>query len=146
MLKEKTVDQLIRETWMAIAKLYNEEASKYGGTLSIGYVLLKIDPQIGTPSTSLASMLGMESTSLSRTLKKMEEKYLIFREPNPNDGRSVLINLTDYGKQMREKSKQTVLQFNESIEQNIPQKDLICLRKTIREILELVNNKQIFEK
>jgi len=146
MLKEKTVDQLIRETWMAIAKLYNEEASKYGGTLSIGYVLLKIDPQIGTPSTSLASMLGMESTSLSRTLKKMEEKNLIFREPNPKDGRSVLINLTDYGKQMREKSKQTVLQFNESIEQNIPQKDLICLRKTIREILELVNNKQIFEK
>ncbi len=144
MIKEKTIDQLIRETWMAIAKLYNEEASKYGGTLSIGYVLLKIDPQVGTPSTSLAPMLGMEATSLSRTLKKMEEKKLIYKEPNPKDGRSVLINLTEYGKQMREKSKETVLQFNEVIYQNVPEKDLNCLRITIGKILDLVNKKQIF--
>ncbi len=144
MLKEKTIDQLIRETWMSITKLYNEQASKYGGTMSIGYVLLKIDPEVGTPSTSLAPMLGMEATSLSRTLKNMEEKNLIFREANPNDGRSVLIKLTDFGCEMREKSKETVLKFNEVVANNINEKELKVFRKVISKILFMTSEKKIF--
>ncbi len=145
MLKEKTIDQIIRELWMSITKLYNEEAAKYGGTMSIGYVLLKIDPQIGTPSTALAPMLGMEVTSLSRTLKKMEDKGLIFREKNPTDGRSVLIKLTDYGCQMREKSKETVLNFNDAVKQNIAAQDLEIFKNVSTTMLNLVNERKIFK-
>ena len=144
MLKEKTIDQLIREVWMGITKIYNEEANKYGGTMAIGYVLLKIDPQVGTPSTALAPMLGMEATSLSRTLKKMEEKGLIFREPNPYDGRSVLIKLTDYGCKMRDKSKETVLHFNDVMQQHISEADLDTFKKVSNTILQLVNERKIF--
>ena len=144
MLKEKTIDQLIRELWMGITKMYNEQAAKYGGTMSIGYVLLKIDPQVGTPSTSLAPMMGMETTSLSRTLKKMEEKKLIFREPNPADGRSVLIKLTTYGCEMREQSKATVLHFNQVIRERIGEKEIEKFMKISNGILDMVNNKEIF--
>ncbi len=144
MIKEKTTDQLIKELWMAIAKLYNEEASKYGGTMAIGYVLLKIDPQVGTPSTALAPMLGMEATSLSRTLKKMEEKGLIFREKNPYDGRSVLIKLTEYGCQMREKSKEVVLKFNEVLNERIGEEKLEIFRSVSNDILKIVNNREVF--
>ena len=143
-MREKTIDQLIRETWMSITKLYNEEASKYGGTMSQGYVLLKIDTHIGTPSTSLAPMMGMEPTSLSRTLKKMEEKGLIFREDNPDDGRSVLIKLTDYGKEMREKSKETVLHFNEVLWQEIGEEDMHTFIKVFDKMIDLVNNGNLF--
>ncbi len=144
MMKEKTIDQLIRELWMGITKLYNEEANKYSGTMAIGYVLLKVDPQVGTPSTALAPMLGMESTSLSRTLKKMEDKQLIYREKNPYDGRSVLIKLTDYGCQMREKSKETVLGFNDVLQQNINPEDLLTFKKVSNQILKMVNNREFF--
>ena len=68
--------------------MYNEEASKYGATMAIAFTLLNIDKD-GTPSTALGPKMGMEATSLSRTLKNMEEKGLIIRKPNPNDGRSV---------------------------------------------------------
>ena len=144
MHKEKTTDQLIRELWMAITKLYNEEAAKYGGTMAIGYVLLKIDPQVGTPSTALAPMLGMETTSLSRTLKNMEDKNLIFREKNPLDGRSVLIKLTDFGFQMREKSKETVLKFNEVLKEKIGEQKLEIFRDVSNRILNIVNNREVF--
>ncbi len=145
MMKEKTVDQLIRELWMSITKLYNEEAAKYGGTMAIGYVLLKIDPQVGTPSTALAPMLGMETTSLSRTLKKMEDKGLIFREKNPYDGRSVLIKLTDYGCKMRDKSKETVLNFNEALKNDISEEDLNTFKNVSNTMLRLVNERAIFK-
>jgi len=146
MVKEKTIDQIIRELWMSVAKIYNEEAAKYGGTMSIGYVLLKIDPQIGTPSTSLAPMMGMEATSLSRTLKKMEEKGLIYREPNPTDGRSVLIKLTDFGLEMREKSKQIVLSFNEELNNHFSESDLLTFKRISNKMLDLINNKVFFKK
>ncbi len=146
MLREKTIDQLIRETWMQITKLYNEEAAKYEGTMSVGYVLLKIDPVLGAPSTSLAPKLGMEPTSLSRTLKKMEEKGLIYREPNPEDGRSVLIKLTDLGLRMRDKSKETVLRFNEVLNQSIPEDELETFKKVSNKILQLINENKIFNK
>src|SRR5690606_23349294 len=93
-MKDKTIDYALRATWQAVARMYNEEASKYGATMATGFALLSIDREDGTPSTALGPKMGMEATSLTRTLKSMEEKGLIERKPNPNDGRGVLIYLT----------------------------------------------------
>jgi DNA-binding MarR family transcriptional regulator len=61
----------------------------------------------------------MESTSLSRLLKSMEDKKLIERLPNPSDGRSVLIFLTNFGKEKRVDSRAVVLNFNNVIENKL---------------------------
>ena len=52
-MREHTIDYLLRSTWMAVAKMYNEEAGKKGSTMATGFALLSIDPENGTPSTSL---------------------------------------------------------------------------------------------
>ena len=104
-----TIDQYLRSTWLAIQKMYNEEASKFGSTMVFGFTLLSIDPKNGTPSTALGPKMGVESTSLSRTLKNLEERGLIVRKPNPEDGRSVLIVLTEDGLTMRNVSKEVIL-------------------------------------
>jgi DNA-binding MarR family transcriptional regulator len=142
-IKEKTIDQWIRETWMSIAKYYNDVASDYGGTMAIGFTLLNIDPREGTPSTLLPKKMGMEMTSLSRTLKKMEDKGLIYREKNPSDGRSVLIKLTDYGHQMREASKTAVLSLNDRIKERLTPEKLACFTETLQLILELTQRKTL---
>ena len=117
-MKDKTIDYILRATWQAVSRMYNEEASKFDGSMAIGFALLSIDKEDGTPSTAISSRMGMEATSLTRTLKSLEEKGLITRQKNPDDGRGVLIYLTDLGKQMREQSKLTVLKFNEVVKQN----------------------------
>ena len=99
--------------------MYNEEASQFGSTMATGFALLSIDPENGTPSTSLGPKMGMEPTSLSRTLKTMEEKGLIKRKPNPEDGRGVLIYLTEFGREKRAYSREKVLTFNETIKNNV---------------------------
>ena len=96
-MKEKTIDYVLRTTWLAVQKMYNEEASKFEATMATAFTLLSIDPKKGTPSTSLGPKMGMEATSLSRILKVLEERNLIKREPNPEDGRGVLIHLTEFG-------------------------------------------------
>lgn len=144
-MKHETVDYLLRSAWTAIAKMYGEEAGKKDSTMATGFALLSIDPEEGTPSTSLGPKMGMEATSLSRTLKIMEEKNLIVRKPNPVDGRSVLICLTDFGVEMREYSKSVVLTFDQKIREKIGEEDLKTFTYVIKSITDLVNSKKVYQ-
>jgi len=145
MTENKTIDHVLRATWQAVAKLYNEEASKYGATMAIAFTLLNIDKE-GTPSTSLGPKMGMEATSLSRTLKNMEEKGLITRKKNPQDGRGVLIFLTDYGVEMRNVSKDKVIDFNTTIINSIGEDKVNTFYEVSNHIVDLIQQRKIFNK
>jgi len=142
--REKTIDYILRATWLNVTKMYNEEAGKKDTTIATGFALISIDPENGTPSTALGPKMGMEATSLSRTLKSMENRGLIERRPNPNDGRGVLIHLTPFGKEMRDFSKSVVLRFDDVIKTKIPAADLNTFRKVAETINELINSKKIY--
>lgn len=143
-MKEKTIDYVLRATWISIARMYNEEAGKEGSTMATGFALLSIDPENGTPSTSLGPKMGIEATSLSRTLKTMEDKGLVVRKKNPEDGRSVLIYLTDFGKEMRDYSRKVVLTFDEAVRKEIPKEDLDKFIEVAKKIMELVQSRKIY--
>jgi len=134
MQQKRTIDHVLRATWQAIAKMYNEEALKSDSTMATGFALLSIDPNEGTPSTALGPKMGMEATSLSR----------IARKPHPNDRRSVLIHLTDFGLEKRAVSREFVLQFNNRVREEIDKEALDQFYSVIDTIQNLVNNKQIF--
>ena len=145
-MKDKTIDYVLRTTWLAVNKMYNEEASKFESTMATGFTLLSIDPDEGTPSTSLGPKMGMEATSLSRILKSMETSGLIERKPNPNDGRGVLIYLTDFGREKREYSRERVLIFNETVRKHISEEKINNFYEVAEAINELVSNKRIYNK
>ena len=143
-MKDKTIDYILRATWQAVARMYNEEASKYGASMAVGFALLSMDKEDGTPSTTLGPKMGMEATSLTRTLKSMEDKGLIIRKKNPNDGRGVLIYLTDFGREKRELSKNTVLKFNETVRQHVSQGKMDNFIEVSEIINDLIQEKKIF--
>jgi DNA-binding MarR family transcriptional regulator len=143
-MKDKTIDYILRTTWLAVQKMYNEEASKFDSTMATGFTLLSIDPEKGTSSTALGPKMGMEATSLSRILKTMEKKGLIQRHPNPDDGRGVIITLTEFGREKRVYSKEKVLTFNEAIKKHIPADKLTNFYEVAEVINELVSNKKIY--
>jgi DNA-binding MarR family transcriptional regulator len=144
MVKEATIDHILRTTWQAIARMYNEEGAKFGGSMAIGFALLSIDKEIGTPSSSISAKMGMEATSFTRTLKTLEEKGLIIKKKNPDDGRGVLVYLTELGKEKRELSKNTVIKFNDIIKQNITTEQLNTFFEVAETINELIASKKIF--
>ena len=143
-MKDKTIDYVLRTTWLSVQKMYNEEASNYGITMATGFTLLSVDPINGTPSTSLGPKMGMEATSLSRILKTLESMNLIERLPNPNDGRGVIIHLTKQGLMNREEVKQNVLKFNSIIRNEISEEKLKNFFEVSDCINNLISNKKIF--
>lgn len=146
MLKEQTIDHTLRATWQAVAKMYNEQALQHESSMAMAFVLLNIDLENGTPSTALGPKMGMESTSLSRILKSMEDKGAIYREKNPDDGRSVLIKLTAFGKEKRNISRDHVINFNETIKRHISDIKIKHFFEVTQTINDLISDKKIFKK
>lgn len=139
MKREETVDYNIKATWHAISRMYNAEAAKFDITTSIGFVLLNIDAEQGTPATKIAPLLGLEARSLTRMLKAMEEKGYIYRQADPIDRRLVRIFLTEEGKQKKEISRRTVKSFNQAVQQDIPADKLQCFFEVINAINRIVD-------
>jgi DNA-binding PadR family transcriptional regulator len=67
--------------------------------MATGFALLSMDKNIGTPLHHWDQKWEWRLPVLTRTLKSMEEKGLIIRKKNPDDGRGVLIYLTELGKE-----------------------------------------------
>ncbi|MGB0933605.1 MAG: MarR family winged helix-turn-helix transcriptional regulator [Lishizhenia sp.] len=116
---EEKIDLSIRQTWHKISRMYNQKAAQANLTISIGFILLIVDKE-GTPSTQIGPRMGMEPTSLSRTLKTMEERGYIRRQADKIDKRKVFIFLTDAGVQQRREVRDIVLAFNEKLRSKIP--------------------------
>ena len=138
MKKEKTIDFHIKWAWHAISRMYNFYAASEDMTMSIGYVLLNIDLEKGTPATKIGPSIGMEPRSLTRMLKSLEEKGWIYRETDPSDKRFVNVFLTDLGKEKRNFARQGVIEFNTKITESIPKEQLAVFFSVINQINELV--------
>lgn len=131
---EEYIDFNLRHAWHKISRMYNQKAKIHGLTMSIGFILLIVDKE-GTPSTQLGPRMGMEPTSLSRTLKTMESKGLIFRKIDKDDKRKVLILLSEEGVQLRKQVKEVVVSFNEKLFKEIPSNKL----NAFFEVMEIID-------
>ena len=145
MKPEETVDYNIKVAWHAISRMYNTQAAQNDITTSIGFVLLNIDQERGTPATKIAPLLGLETRSLTRILRSMEEKGLIYKQADSVDKRSVRIFLTPMGLDKKEISRQTVRHFNLKMRDKIPQSQLDVFFKVAAQITGMIEGKILFE-
>jgi DNA-binding MarR family transcriptional regulator len=145
MKPEETVDYNIKVAWHAISRMYNTQAARYDITTSIGFVLLNIDQELGTPATKIAPLLGLETRSLTRILRSMEEKGLIYKQADTQDKRSVRIFLTELGLEKKEVSRQTVRHFNQKAREKISQSQLDVFFKVASQITGMIEGKTLFD-
>ena len=146
MKREETVDYNIKAAWHSISRMYNQQALKYDGTMSMGFALLNIHSEEGTPATKIAPLMGLETRSLTRLLKSMEEKGLIYRRADKTDKRSVRILLTKKGKKMKENSRETVLRFNEVVLQEVSHQKLNVFLEVLQNINQIIEKNNVYEK
>jgi len=137
MKHQETIDYFLKVVWQTVANRYNQLASEFGITQSIGYLLINIDDKDGTTVTEVAGLLGLKSTSLSRMLSNLEDMGLIYRESNKGDKRSVKIRLTDLGKEKRHLARVVVRKFNDYLDAHISDAEKQQLTDTLKKINQL---------
>src|SRR5258705_3718312 len=146
MKREETIDHHVRTAWHGISRFYNQQAAKFGGTMSIGFALLTIHGDEGTPATKIAQEIGLEPRSLTRLMKSMEDKKLIVRKADKNDKRSVRIFLTKDGKKQRENAKNIVIGFNVTVQHEVSAQKLKVFFDVIQQIQALTKRSVDYEK
>jgi DNA-binding MarR family transcriptional regulator len=107
--------------------------------VSVGYILLNIDLEKGTPATKIAPLLGLEARSITRTLKNMEEVGFIYKVQDEKDRRFFRIFLTEKGKNAREHARETVLKFNEAVLATIPTPKLDTFFEVIGQVNQIID-------
>ena len=137
----------LRTSWLNIAKIFNDKASLYNGTISMAFVLMAIYEEDGVPVTKIAPRIGMEPNSLSRILNSLEETNAITRKQDENDQRKVLVFLTPEGKKLRKIALKTVFELEKKITEKLTPKQLKAFSEVIEQVtISLDEFKNVLEK
>ena len=137
--KVESVDLMLKSVWLAVSKMYSEQASLHNSTAVQALTLLKIDPKEGTRSTNLGPKMAIEPTSLTRIIKLLEDNGYIYKEKTTSDKREVIIKLTDKGLKSRNLSKEVVVNFNKKVVERIDPEKYAVFKDVMSEIMKIAN-------
>ena len=137
--KVESVDLMLKSVWLAVSKMYSEQASLHNSTAVQALTLLKIDPKEGTRSTNLGPKMAIEPTSLTRIIKLLEDNGYIYKEKTTSDKREVIIKLTDKGLKSRNLSKEVVVNFNKKVVERIDPEKYVVFKDVMSEIMKIAN-------
>lgn len=138
--KQPTICYSIKASWHMISRMYNSYAIHQDISISTAYILLNLSMEKGVPSTQIGPLLGMESRSLTRTLKSMEEEGLVRRHHDTKDKRLVYIYLTDKGREKRRVATAVVKQFNKAIYHEISAGEMDTFLRVLDKINDIAEN------
>ena len=137
--KVESVDLMLKSAWLAVLKMYSDQASLYNSTAVQALTLLKIDPKEGTRSTNLGPKMAIEPTSLTRIIKLLEDNGYIYKEKTTTDKREVIIKLTEKGVNSRNLSKEVVVNFNKKVLERIAPDKFEVFKEVMTDILKIAN-------
>lgn len=104
----------------------------------IQYGVLKCIWQLNlhTPK-EIADYLGIENSTISGILDRMEKKELIQREIDKDDRRFIYVNLTESSKALEKPVNKTVEEVNHTVLAGFSDKEAEDLRNMLKRIIDL---------
>ena len=111
--------------------IFRQHSSRLSLTAPQGFHLLSI-PVDGISMSGLANKLGLDTSTLTRNIQKLEKLDLVRRKQDRNDKRILLVYLTDKGRGKVEKIEESLLDLNFSMMKYIDLDD----QENISEMLE----------
>lgn len=89
-------------------------------------------------ASDLTRELGIDSTAVTRMLDRLEEKGLVERRPDPNDGRRSVLKLTRSAKALMPKIQVVAQTVEGRFEDGVPAEDLATFHRVLMAMLENV--------
>lgn len=143
--KLKLEDQICFPIYSAsrlITKAYKPFLEKMGVTYPQYLVLMVLWEEDGLSVNKIAEKLILKTNTLSPLLKRMEKMELLSRRRSSEDERSVVVQLTERGKQLkREASPIPQKLLNELLTENIELSDVLQLKEMLSEWITVLSGK-----
>jgi DNA-binding MarR family transcriptional regulator len=116
------------------------DADCCGVTIAQCHTLLEIGKKKELSLVDLSGMLGLDSSTLSRTIDAMVATKLVNRTANPEDRRYVTLSLTDKGQAICDRINLTFDQYYKTVFARIPadkqQQVMECISLLTRAVID----------
>lgn len=124
----------LERTWRvnhAMQRVSNRMARDLGLTGPQRLVVRCIGKYPGIPASQLASILHLDRGTISSALNRLEERGLIERRADPNDGRRVTLGLTEDGRAVDRPTEHTIEATVEHLLGTISKDDLAVTARVL---------------
>ncbi|MCG8568732.1 MAG: MarR family transcriptional regulator [Spirochaetes bacterium] len=118
------VRKLLRVFERSINNNLKEETSCCGVTLPQCHVLMELYEKNGLSVIELSDILGLDKSTLSRTVDSLVKEEMVSREINPDDRRFMQIKMTEKGKAKTDFINNSANKFYQSIIDKVPEDHL----------------------
>jgi DNA-binding MarR family transcriptional regulator len=100
-LQESNLNWLLHRAAHRLGTALDEKAQQHGVGIRGYVVLMALLEQPGRTQLALGHSLGLDKTTLTALLDKMQANGLVVRRDNPNDRRSRIPEITDAGRTLQ---------------------------------------------
>lgn len=128
---DKSVEQLLSKVLSKWRRALLQEYKKYDITTEQWSLLMRLWEEDHISRTHLSHMTSKDLPTVTRILKKLETKELIYRKQDPNDLRTSYVCLTDKGKSLEDKLNPIAYNLSEKALLNIDKSALKTMLETI---------------
>jgi DNA-binding MarR family transcriptional regulator len=129
---------LASELRVVLGHLIRRLRSEHRFSLSQGSVLGRLDREGPQSTSKLAAAERVRPQSMGQTVSELESQGLIARRPDPADGRSALLELTEAGRaELREDRARREGWLAEAIEENFSDEERETLDEAVRLLARL---------
>ncbi|NRA37728.1 MAG: MarR family transcriptional regulator [Planctomycetes bacterium] len=81
------------------------------------------------PTGDIQKILGVQRSTITSMLQRLESKKCIVRERSAQDKRIILVTCTDNGKRLSEKAKKAVMKLEENLLSKMDGNDLLNMQR-----------------
>lgn len=128
--------ELIRILVRNLGILEKSEASCCGTTVSQCHAIVEVGRAKDISLNNLSVLLGLDKSTMSRTINNLVEADLIQREIHPEDRRYITIKLTNEGEKVYKTIEESMEKYYKDIFKSIPEEK----REQVLESLKLLTD------
>jgi DNA-binding MarR family transcriptional regulator len=122
---------------LQLGRWQDELFSRYGlnrGEVGVLYALRGVGPPHRLSPTQLSKVLMLTSAGVTSRLDRLEQRGLVFRGPDPDDRRGVVVELTEQGSQLAEQAVGAAAEAQGTLLSGLTVKEVKTLGRLLRKM------------
>ncbi|SDL86400.1 DNA-binding transcriptional regulator, MarR family [Lentzea albidocapillata subsp. violacea] len=134
-LQKWDINWLLHRAAQRVGAAFAEEITKFGVSLRGQLVLQALaTEEAQRTQLKLGAMLGLDKTTLTSELDKLERAGLVMRVPDPNDRRVRTPMITDKGLELQKKAGDALAEVERALRSRFTPEEMAVLRKALQDL------------
>ena len=106
-------------------------------------LLMHLFDRDGQTQAELVESVGLDHSTVSKSLRRMQDAGLLVREPAAHDRRVMVVHLTDKGRAMRERIAALWQTLEQATARNLSEPQMKSFLRTAHTITEAINSRAL---